>query len=137
MLQALDSEYREIQRERTYVNYRPGEFRSCVGCHDASGKAPPEVAAVGGSVMALQQGGPSVPAPMPGEAAGTGDWAGWGVKVIYYPHDIQPILDDKCISCHSSSGGQTPYWTGEVTGFYTASYDNMKNGKYCGPLVAT
>jgi hypothetical protein len=135
MLQALDSEYREIQRERTYVNYRPGEFRSCVGCHDASGKAPPEVAAVGGSVMALQQGGPSIPAPMPGEAAGTGDWAGWGVKVIYYPHDIQPILDDNCISCHSSSGGQTPYWTGEVTGFYTASYDNMKNGRYCGPLV--
>ena len=31
--QALDENYREIQRERTYVNYAPGEVRSCTGCH--------------------------------------------------------------------------------------------------------
>ena len=32
--QALDGDYQELQRERTYVNYRPGEIRSCVGCHE-------------------------------------------------------------------------------------------------------
>ena len=31
--QALDKDFREIQRERTYVNYAPGEVRSCTGCH--------------------------------------------------------------------------------------------------------
>ena len=30
-LQALDKDFRELQRERTYVNYRPGEVRSCTG----------------------------------------------------------------------------------------------------------
>ena len=31
--QALDENFMEVQRERTYVNYRPGEKRSCIGCH--------------------------------------------------------------------------------------------------------
>ena len=36
--QALDENYREIQRERTYVNYAPGEVRSCTGCHGHSNR---------------------------------------------------------------------------------------------------
>jgi hypothetical protein len=34
--QALDENFRELQRERTYVNYAPGEVRSCTGCHGQS-----------------------------------------------------------------------------------------------------
>ena len=33
-LQALDKNFVEVQRERTFVNFRPGETRSCVGCHE-------------------------------------------------------------------------------------------------------
>ena len=36
--QALDENFREIQRERTYVNYAPGEVRSCTGCHGQSNR---------------------------------------------------------------------------------------------------
>ena len=43
-LQALDENFREIQRERTYVNYQPGEVRSCTGCHgESSHLMPPTV----------------------------------------------------------------------------------------------
>jgi hypothetical protein len=134
-MQALDSEYREIQRERTYINFRPGEFRSCIGCHERSGEAPTAPFGSGETPMALQN-DPCIPTPMPGEAAGTGDWAGWGVKVLHYPNDIQPIFDDKCISCHSGgspSGGLN--LTGGITDHYNVSYDNLSNGSYCGLLI--
>ncbi|MDR1455310.1 MAG: hypothetical protein LBJ01_06640, partial [Tannerella sp.] len=39
-LQALDSGYRALQTERTYVNYMPGEVRSCTGCHETVSQAP-------------------------------------------------------------------------------------------------
>ncbi len=32
--QALDKDYMELQRMRTFVNLMPGEKRSCVGCHE-------------------------------------------------------------------------------------------------------
>ena len=38
--QVLDENFMELQRERTYVNYRPGERRSCIGCHETPSQAP-------------------------------------------------------------------------------------------------
>jgi len=134
-MQALDSEYREIQRERTYINFRPGEFRSCIGCHERSGEAPTPPFGSGETPMALQN-DPCIPAPMPGEPAGTGYWAGWGTKVLYYPYDIQPIFDAKCISCHS--GGSPPAGlnlTGGITAHYNTSYQSLASGSYCGLLI--
>ena len=32
--QALDENYMELQRMRTFINLMPGENRSCVGCHE-------------------------------------------------------------------------------------------------------
>ena len=32
--QALDENFMELQRERTFVNYLPGETRTCIGCHE-------------------------------------------------------------------------------------------------------
>jgi hypothetical protein len=125
-LQALDSEYREVQRERTYVTWQPGEFRSCVGCHEKSGKAPPQIRGTNQTVMALQS-GPVLPGPMPGEAAQSGGtWDGWGAKVIYYEHDIQPILDANCVSCHTHAD--------EMNGWYQ-SYNYFLNGELCGPAI--
>jgi len=33
-----------------------------------------------------------------------------GVEITYTSH-IKKIIDDNCISCHSSTGGQTPFLT--------------------------
>ncbi|MCP4377310.1 MAG: hypothetical protein GY794_14180, partial [bacterium] len=33
-MQALDENYLAVQTERTFVNFMPGEVRSCVGCHE-------------------------------------------------------------------------------------------------------
>ena len=60
--QALDENFRELQRERTYVNYAPGEVRSCTGCHGQSNRT----ASPGRSVtpLALTR-APSTPQPQP------------------------------------------------------------------------
>jgi len=55
--QALDENYMEIQRERTYVNYRPGERRSCVGCHETPNDSLPKRA----RTTIAQRKAPSVP----------------------------------------------------------------------------
>ena len=142
-MQALDSEYRELQRERTYINFRPGEFRSCIGCHERSGQAPTAPFGSGETPMALQN-DPCIPAPMPGESPGTGRWAGWGVKVLYYPYDIQPIFDAKCISCHDNSSPPMGLDLSpdivcvegdEASCHYNVSFQNLIEGGYCGPMI--
>ena len=59
--QALDKNFMELQRERTYVNYRPGEKRSCVGCHEQPNSLP----AAQRSAMAMTR-TPAMPGLRPG-----------------------------------------------------------------------
>ncbi|MHC4521624.1 MAG: HzsA-related protein, partial [Planctomycetota bacterium] len=111
--QALDENFMELQRERTYVNYRPGERRSCVGCHEKpSGIPPVRVAA-----MAMQK-APVMPGPQPGDATGQ--------QVIHFPSYVQPVLDRHCIKCH---GGEDPSdeldLTGTLTERFSRSYENI------------
>jgi len=109
--EALDEDYMEVQRQRTYVNYRPGERRSCIGCHEFRQLAPanryPE---------ALKH-PPSEPGPQPGETA---------PRVIHYPTDVQPILDRHCVKCHD---GKKPkpklVLTGELTTRFSRSYEEI------------
>lgn len=125
-LQALDENYMEVQRERTYVNYRPGEIRSCVGCHERTGASttPPDLT----TILAMQR-LPSEAGPQPGEESGR--------RVIHYESDIQPIFDAKCTSCHGAenpsgglalTGGATE--TGneekdELVSYFIDSYRNL------------
>ena len=39
--QALDKDFMEVQRMRSFVNLQPGETRSCIGCHEPKSTAPP------------------------------------------------------------------------------------------------
>ncbi len=130
--QALDKDYREIQRERTYVNYRPGETRSCVGCHGRSGQAPS--AAQSHTPMALKR-PPSKAQPQPCDSTENGG-DGLAGQVIHYPTDIQPIFDAKCISCH---GNEKPKGklnlTGSVTQFYSTSYEQIYVKRLAGPVL--
>ncbi len=132
-LQALDENFREIQRERTYVNYAPGEVRSCTGCHGHSSHvASARTAAL---PLALTR-RPSVPQPQACDLAANGG-TGLAGQVIHYPTDIQPIFNAKCVSCHgakSPAGGLR--LTGEITDFYNTSYEQLARKEMAGPLIA-
>ena len=131
--QALDADFRELQRERTYVNYAPGEVRSCTGCHGQANRT-----ASADSInlpMALRR-PPSVPQPQPCDLAAHGG-DGLAGQVIHYPSDIQPILDAHCVECHGANhpAGDLRL-TGEPTQFYSTSYEQLARKELAGPLIS-
>ena len=110
-LQALDADFMEVQRMRTFVNFQPGETRSCIGCHEHRTEAPP-----GRSLLALAQ-PPARPQPQPGET---------GPRPIHYPTDVQPIFDRHCVACHNAKkteGGLD--LSGDMTDLFCRSYENI------------
>ena len=112
--QALDENYLAVQTERTFVNYMPGETRSCVGCHETPGDVSPPASV---SPIALGR-APSLPGPQPGETSAR--------RPLHYPTDVQPVLDRHCIKCHNEKdlkGGLD--LTGRPTRFFSASYENL------------
>jgi hypothetical protein len=111
--QALDEDFMEVQRMRTFVDFRPGETRSCTGCHDRRASAPAPK-----TILALRR-PPSDPAPQPGETA---------PRPLYYPADVQPILDRHCLRCHNAqkSDGELNL-SGELTELFSRSYENLLN----------
>ena len=111
--QALDENYMELQRMRTFVNMMPGEQRSCIGCHELRRETPRSVR---GYPLALSQ-KPAVLSPQPGET---------GPYMVHFPRDVQPILQRRCVGCHS---GEKPRGeldlSGELTRLYCRSYENL------------
>ena len=124
--QALDANYMSVQVERTYVNYMPGETRSCIGCHETPNDA---AAARSGSVAKALKRPPSTPGPQPGEKS--------GARPLYYPADVQPMLDKHCIKCHGA-GKEKPKANldlrGTPTTFFSNSYERLLNRKYL-PII--
>jgi len=99
----------EVQRMRTFVNFQPGEARSCIGCHETRNWAP-----VSRPLIALEQ--PPAPLmPQPGDS---------GPRPLHYPSDVQPIFDRYCVSCHNTKktdGGLD--LSGEMTALFCRSYE--------------
>ena len=131
--QVLDANFMELQRERTYVNYRPGETRSCVGCHETPNHVPPVQPR---ALLALKH-PPSVAGPQPGESS--------GARPLYYATDVQPIWDKHCAACHT---GATPKGnldlSGEMTALFNKSYESLmperrkkpqSDPKLLGPII--
>lgn len=113
-LQALDENYLAVQTERTFVNYMPGETRSCVGCHETPSDVLESKAAL---PIALCR-APSLPGPQIGETSGR--------RPLHYPTDVQPVFDRHCVPCHNQDrkdGGLD--LTGRLTQFFSASYENL------------
>ncbi len=110
-LHALDENFMEIQKMRTFVNFQPGETRSCIGCHEHRNQAP-----VPRHPIALNT-PPRAIAPQPGDT---------GPRPIHYPADVQPVLDRHCVSCH---GGAEPKakldLAGTPTETFSISYENL------------
>jgi len=131
--QALDEDFREIQRERTYVNYRPGEIRSCVGCHGRTNRT--AEAEDMRTPLALRR-LPSTPQPQPCDLVENGG-NGRPMQVIHYPTDIQPIFNARCVSCHgreNPAGGLT--LVDDPTVYYNVSYEELCKRQLAGPIIA-
>ena len=83
----LDANDNEIQRMRSVVQLRPGERRSCIGCHESRLIAPTQ-AYLKAQAMRRE---PSEPAPPP-----------WGAGPFWFERVVQPVLDGKCVACHNA-----------------------------------
>jgi len=131
--QALDENFMEIQRERTYVNYHPGEVRSCVGCHGRSNRTARAQSAQ--STIAMTR-PPSTPQPQPCDLVENGG-DGRAQQVIHYSADIQPIFNAKCVSCHGNTdpAGDLKL-TDDVTDYYNTSYEELAQKQLAGPIVS-
>ncbi|MBT8036213.1 MAG: hypothetical protein KJO21_01595 [Verrucomicrobiae bacterium] len=88
LFEALDNDHLEIKRMRNYLNVKPGESVSCIGCHEPYGMAPPNRKQP--PLASLRPPSPITPPP-------------WGVRGMSFKHIIQPILDKHCTSCHDGS----------------------------------
>ncbi|MDR1493116.1 MAG: hypothetical protein LBT05_10390 [Planctomycetaceae bacterium] len=113
-LQALDENFREVQRERTFVNYRPGEVRSCIGCHEQASVTPNDRTS---TPLALRR-SYNVPGPQPGEKSGS--------RPISYFEDVQPVLDRHCVQCHNSKKQDgNVNLEGTLTNLFNVSYETL------------
>jgi len=113
--QALDENYMAVQTERTYVNYRPGEMRSCIGCHET----PEETASLTHTAVRQALKRPaSTPGPQPGETSGQ--------RLLDYLADVQPVWDKHCIKCHSGGKSKSRLdLSGTQTAFFNVSYEHL------------
>ena len=131
--QALDENFRELQRERTYVNYKPGEIRSCLGCHGRTNRAVHPTSTQTPIAMTRP---PSTPQPQPCDLVENGG-DNHARQVIHYPTDIQPIFNAKCVSCHGNDnpdGGLK--LTDDVTVYYNTSYEELARKQLAGPIIS-
>jgi len=107
--EVLDAQQREIQRMRSVVCLRPGEQRTCIGCHEPKNAAPPNrpLAALGRE--------PSRPKPPP-----------WGAKIVSFLRDVQPLVNDKCIGCHTHDRNACGViLTDDLSDQFTVAYEEL------------
>lgn len=105
--QALDSRGMAIQTMRSLTYLQPGEHASCVGCHEHRTAA---AVAHGAALASLRP--PSAIKPAPD-----------GSKPFSYSILVQPVLDQHCVQCHSSTDPQGGVdLSSTPVGEFTASY---------------
>ena len=107
--EVLDAEQGEIQRMRSVVCLKPNERRTCIGCHESRTQAPPNQLA-----LALSK-PPSRPTPPP-----------WGTRTLSYLRDVQPVLNEKCVACHTHDrAGQGVVLTDDLTDQFVVGYEEL------------
>ncbi len=84
----LDEKGRMVQSMRSWTMLQPGENASCIGCHEPPGRTPDfRASRTSGAKPLLLCRPDGVP---PAEAKG-----------FSFMREIQPILDRRCVACHS------------------------------------
>jgi len=95
--EALDEDYLEVRRMRNFMNVMPGEKVSCVGCHEPYGTAPMTSS---GKIMALKRSASKIEPPP------------WGTGGFGFAEIVQPVLNRKCVECHTGEkqvGDKIPF----------------------------
>lgn len=87
-LQPLDEEGKALQLMRSWLTAKPGEFLSCVGCHEQAHETP----GVGSGRSLGGTGSPDHIQDLSGPPRG-----------YDFAVEIQPLLDRSCVGCHDGS----------------------------------
>lgn len=124
-LQPLDAEGKALQVMRSWFTGMPGETLSCIGCHEDKNTI---------AVPKMTTASKKTPQPIK-------EWYG-KERGFSYRHEVQPVLDKYCISCHNQDKPGKPYlkgdqwitdWTSDISGragtdyggHFTLSYANL------------
>ncbi|MCH8119398.1 MAG: SUMF1/EgtB/PvdO family nonheme iron enzyme [Planctomycetes bacterium] len=83
-IQPLDAEGKALQLMRSWMTAMPGEFVSCIGCHQKQNAGPPNLRTI------ASRNKPSEIEPWYGPERG-----------FSFKREVQPVLDKYCVSCHN------------------------------------
>ncbi len=95
-IQPLDAEGKALQIMRSWFTAMPGETVSCLGCHEDRSSIPVPKASIA-SKKAPQTIQPFFDRP----------------RGFSFRHEVQPVLDAKCVGCHDGSDPDRPYFKGD------------------------
>lgn len=95
-VQPLDEEGKALQVMRSWFTGMPGETVSCLGCHESRNSIPVPKASLASRKM---------PQPIK-------EWYGKS-RGFSFKHEVQPVLDKYCVSCHDGSDSKIPYLKGD------------------------
>ncbi|MBN2327070.1 MAG: SUMF1/EgtB/PvdO family nonheme iron enzyme [Candidatus Omnitrophica bacterium] len=90
-LQALDNEGKAVQLMRSWFTAMPGEYVSCIGCHENPSDAPEPVQSIAARLE------PREISPWYGPARG-----------FDFAREVQPVLNHYCVSCHNGKKDSIP-----------------------------
>lgn len=95
-VQPLDAEGKALQVMRSWFTGMPGETVSCIGCHEEKST----IAIPKRTKASLQK------------PQAIKEWYG-KERGFSYRHEVQPVLDKYCISCHNQDKPGKPYLKGD------------------------
>jgi hypothetical protein len=106
LMQAIDCEGRTLNTDQTWQHLRPGEVKTCNGCHLHSKEGLPFVKTAAGrtTYRAVRLGEGDVPLLVgrTGQQVEVARLPGYGLQ-FEYERDVFPILRRRCASCHSGA----------------------------------
>jgi hypothetical protein len=106
LMQGVDCLGRTLNTDQTWQHLRPGEVKTCNGCHVHGKEGIPFHRTAAGSPghRAVRLGEGAVPLLMGGSGAAVQvvEKAGYGLQ-FEYERDIVPILQRRCVGCHSGA----------------------------------
>lgn len=106
---ALDGRGREIQRMRSVLAMKPGERRTCVGCHEPRSTAPPNRLAL---AMLRPAARPVAPP--------------WQSEPLSFRRHVQPVLDAHCAGCHAQDRkSNRVILTDDLTDQFSIGYEEL------------